>query len=137
VGGVVLMRYGENADAVIKRVKAKMKEVAKGLPPGVTFRTAYDRSTLIESAVKSIRRTIIEEIILVCFVVLLFLFHFRSALVVMLSIPVAILTSFIFFHWLGFSSNIMSLSGIAIAVGVIVDNGIVMVENAYRHLTED
>jgi Cu(I)/Ag(I) efflux system membrane protein CusA/SilA len=137
VGGVVLMRYGENADAVIKRVKAKMKEVAKGLPPGVTFRTAYDRSTLIESAVKSIRRTIIEEILLVCFVVLLFLFHFRSALVVMLSIPVAILTSFIFFHWLGFSSNIMSLSGIAIAVGVIVDNGIVMVENAYRHLTED
>lgn len=136
VGGVVLMRYGQNADAVIKRVKAKMKEIAKGLPPGITFRTAYDRSTLIESAVKSIRRTIIEEILLVCFVVLLFLFHFRSALVVMLTIPIAILTSFIFFHWLGFSSNIMSLSGIAIAVGVIVDNGIVMVENAYRHLTE-
>lgn len=136
VGGVVLMRYGENADAVIKRVKAKMKEIANGLPPGITFKTAYDRSTLIESAVKSIRSTIVEEIILVCFVVLLFLFHFRSALVVMLSIPIAILISFIFFHWLGFSSNIMSLSGIAIAVGVIVDNGIVMVENAYRHLTE-
>jgi Cu(I)/Ag(I) efflux system membrane protein CusA/SilA len=136
VGGVVLMRYGENADAVIKRVKAKMKEIANGLPPGITFKTAYDRSTLIESAVKSIRSTIVEEVILVCFVVLLFLFHFRSALVVMLSIPIAILISFIFFHWLGFSSNIMSLSGIAIAVGVIVDNGIVMVENAYRHLTE-
>jgi Cu(I)/Ag(I) efflux system membrane protein CusA/SilA len=137
VGGVVLMRYGENADAVIKRVKVKMKEVAKGLPPGITFKTAYDRSTLIESAVKSIQHTILEEIILVCAVVLIFLFHFRSALVVILLIPIAILTSFIFFHWLGFSSNIMSLSGIAIAIGVIVDNGIVMVENAYRHLTED
>lgn len=136
VGGVVMMRYGENADAVIKRVKAKMKEVSKGLPPGVTFKTAYDRSTLIESAVKSIQHTILEEIILVCVVVLIFLFHFRSALVVILSIPMAILTSFIFFRWLGFSSNIMSLSGIAIAIGVIVDNGIVMVENAYRHLTE-
>lgn len=137
VGGVVLMRYGENADAVIKRIKAKMKEVSKGLPPGVTFKTAYDRSTLIESAVKSIQHTILEEIILVCVVVLLFLFHFRSALVIILSIPIAILTSFIFFRWLGFSSNIMSLSGIAIAIGVIVDNGIVMVENAYRHLTEE
>jgi Cu(I)/Ag(I) efflux system membrane protein CusA/SilA len=137
VGGVVLMRYGENADAVIKGVKAKMKEVAKGLPPGITFNTAYDRSTLIEEAVKSIRHTILEEIILVCVIILVFLFHFRSALVVMLSIPVAILTSFIFFHWLGFSSNIMSLSGIAIAIGIIVDNGIVMVENAYRYLTED
>ncbi len=137
VGGVVLMRYGENADAVIKSVKAKMKEVAKGLPPGVTFKTAYDRSTLIESSVKSIRRTIIEEIILVCVVILVFLLHFRSALVVMLSIPIAILTAFILIQWLGFSSNIMSLSGIAIAIGVIVDNGIVMVENAYRHLTEN
>lgn len=137
VGGVVLMRYGENADAVIKSVKAKMKEVAKGLPPGVTFKTAYDRGTLIESSVKSIRRTIIEEIILVCVVILVFLLHFRSALVVMLSIPIAILTAFILIRWLGFSSNIMSLSGIAIAIGVIVDNGIVMVENAYRHLTEN
>lgn len=137
VGGVVIMRYGQNADAVIKRVKAKMKDIAKGLPPGVTFKTAYDRSTLIESAVSSINRTIIEEIILVCVVILVFLFHFRSALVVILSIPIAILISFIIFHWLGFSSNIMSLSGIAIAIGIIVDNGIVMVENAYRHLTEE
>lgn len=136
VGGVVLMRYGENADAVIKRVKAKMKEVARGLPPGVTFKTAYDRSTLIESAVHSIRHTIWEEIILVCVVILVFLFHFRSALVVMLTIPIAVLFSFAFFHWMGFSSNIMSLSGIAIAVGVIVDNGIVMVENAYRQLSD-
>lgn len=136
VGGVVIMRYGENADAVIKRVKAKMKEIARGLPSGITFKTAYDRSTLIEASVNSIKHTILEEIILVCVIVLVFLFHFRSALVIILSIPIAILISFIFFRWLGFSSNIMSLSGIAIAIGVIVDNGIVMVENAYRHLTE-
>ncbi|MDE3211606.1 MAG: efflux RND transporter permease subunit [Bacteroidota bacterium] len=137
VGGVVLMRYGANADKVISLVKAKMKEISRGLPPGVSFKTAYDRSILINSAINSISRTIIEEILLVCVVILIFLFHFRSALVVMLSIPIALLTAFIFIHWLGFSSNIMSLSGIAIAIGVIVDNGIVMVENAYRHLTEN
>jgi Cu(I)/Ag(I) efflux system membrane protein CusA/SilA len=137
VGGAVLMRYGENADAVIKRVRMKLAEIAKGLPPGVTFETAYDRSTLIEASVKSIEHTIAEEIILVCVVILVFLLHFRSALVVMLSIPIALLTAFIFIRLLGFSSNIMSLSGIAIAIGVIVDNGIVMVENAYRHLTEN
>lgn len=136
VGGVVLMRYGANADAVIKAVKSKMKAIQKGLPPGVTFKTAYDRSRLIEASVQSITRTIIEEIVLVCVVILVFLFHFRSALIVMLSIPIAILMAFILIRWLGFSSNIMSLSGIAIAVGVIVDNAIVMVENAYRHLTE-
>ena len=137
VGGVILMRYGENADAVIKAVKEKMKQVKKGLPPGVTFKTAYDRSKLIEASIKSVSHTIIEEIILVCFVILVFLFHFRSSLVVILTIPIAILLSFIFIRFLGFNSNIMSLSGIAIAIGVIVDNGIVMVENAYRHLTEE
>ena len=136
VGGVILMRQGENADNVIKQVKIKMKEIQKGLPPGVTFKTAYDRSTLIEASIHSVSHTIIEEIILVCLVILVFLFHFRSALVVMITIPVAILICFILIHFLGFSSNIMSLSGIAIAIGVIVDNGIVMVENAYRHLTE-
>lgn len=136
VGGVILMRYGENADAVIKAVKEKMKEVQKGLPPGVTFKTAYDRSELIKASIKSVSQTIMEEIILVCLVILVFLFHFRSALVVMLTIPVAVLLSFILIRFLGFTSNIMSLSGIAIAIGVIVDNGIVMVENAYRHLTE-
>jgi Cu(I)/Ag(I) efflux system membrane protein CusA/SilA len=137
VGGVIVMRYGENADAVIGAVKKKIKEVQKGLPPGVTFKTAYDRSKLIEASVKSVSRTIVEEIILVCLVILVFLFHFRSALVVMLTIPVAIVLSFILIRFLGFTSNIMSLSGIAIAIGVIVDNGIVMVENAHRHLTED
>lgn len=137
VGGVVIMRQGENADAVIKALKIKMTEVAKGLPEGVSFKTAYDRTDLIEASVKSIQRTIIEEIVLVCLVIFVFLYHFRSALVVMLTIPIAILISFIWIRWLGFSSNIMSLSGIAIAIGVIVDNGIVMVENAHRHLTEN
>lgn len=137
VGGVVIMRQGENADAVIKAVKKKMKEVAKGLPPGVEFHPVYDRSSLIEASIKSIEHTIVEEIILVCLVIIIFLFHLRSALVVILTIPIAILISFILIRWLGFSSNIMSLSGIAIAIGVIVDNGIVMVENAYRHLTEN
>lgn len=136
VGGVILMRYGENADVVIKAVKEKMKALQKGLPQGVTFRTAYDRSKLIEASIRSVSRTIIEEIILVCVVIVVFLFHFRSALVVILTIPLAILFSFILIRFLGFTSNIMSLSGIAIAIGVIVDNGIVMVENAYRHLTE-
>ncbi len=136
VGGVILMRSGENADAVIKAVKKKMNEIRKGLPPGLTFKTAYDRSKLIKASLHSISRTILEEILLVCLIILVFLFHFRSALVVMLTIPLAILLSFIFIHFLGFTSNIMSLSGIAIAIGVIVDNGIVMVENAYRHLTE-
>lgn len=136
VGGVVIMRYGENADAVIKSLKRKMTEVAKGLPPGVTFKTAYNRSHLIEASLNSVERTILEEIILVCVVIFVFLLHFRSALVVMLTIPIAILISFILIRWLSFTSNIMSLSGIAIAIGVIVDNGIVMVENAYRHLTE-
>lgn len=136
VGGVVIMRQGENADAVIKAVKKKMREVQKGLPHGVTFKTAYDRSTLIKASVRSINRTIIEEIVLVCLVILVFLFHFPSALVVMITIPVAILLSFVLIRLLGFSSNIMSLSGIAIAIGVIVDNGIVMVENAHRHLSD-
>lgn len=136
VGGVVLMRYGANADEVIAAVKKKMKLVKKGLPPGVSFKTAYDRSTLIDASINSISHTIFEEIILVCVVIFVFLLHFRSALVVMLSIPIAILIAFIPIHLLGFSSNIMSLSGIAIAVGVIVDNAIVMVENAYRHLSE-
>ncbi|HVB04479.1 MAG TPA: efflux RND transporter permease subunit [Chitinophagaceae bacterium] len=137
VGGIVIMRYGENADAVIRAVKIKMKELEKGLPPGVHFKTAYDRSVLIEAAVGNVKHTLVEEIILVCIVILFFLFHLRSSLVVMITIPVAVLISFIVIQRMGFTSNIMSLSGIAIAIGVIVDNGIVMVENAHRHLTEE
>ncbi|MCL6524361.1 MAG: efflux RND transporter permease subunit [Thermoflavifilum sp.] len=137
VGGVVIMRYGANADAVIRAVKEKMKSVQAGLPPGVEFHIAYDRSTLIESAIHSIQHTLIEEVILVSIIIIVFLFHVRSALVAILTIPIAVVISFIFIHWMGFNSNIMSLSGIAIAIGVIADASIVMIENAHRHLTEN
>jgi CzcA family heavy metal efflux pump len=134
VGGIVVMRYGENADAMIKRVKAKMEQIRTGLPKGVSFQLVYDRSGLIEDAVGSIKHTLIEEMITVSLVVLLFLFHWRSALSILLQIPITIATSFILLNAFGISSNIMSLTGIALAIGVIVDNGIVMTENAYRNL---
>jgi len=137
VGGVVVMRYGANADAVIRAVKEKMKSVQAGLPPGIHFHVVYDRSKLIEAAIHSVEHTLIEELILVSVVIIVFLFHVRSALVAILTIPSAIVISFIFIHWMGFNSNIMSLSGIAIAIGVIADNAIVMIENAHRHLTEN
>jgi Cu(I)/Ag(I) efflux system membrane protein CusA/SilA len=136
VGGVVVMRYGENPNTVIAVVKNKIKELEKGLPEGTKIKTAYDRSSLIQAAIDNLKNTILEEIILVCLVIMLFLLHLRSALVVMLTIPVAILMGFIAMYHFGFTANIMSLSGIAIAIGVIVDDGIVMVENAHRHLTE-
>jgi CzcA family heavy metal efflux pump len=136
VGGIVVMRYGENADKVINAVKAKMKDVEKGLPQGVTFKTAYDRSTLIEEAVASVKGTLIEEIITVSIVVIIFLFHWRSAVVILIQLPISIAVGFILLQAFGISSNIMSLTGIALAIGVIVDDGIVMVENAYRHLSE-
>ena len=136
VGGIVVMRYGENADKVINAVKTKMKDVEKGLPQGVTFRTAYDRSTLIEEAVASVKGTLIEEIITVSIVVIIFLFNWRSAVVILIQLPISIAVGFILLQEFGISSNIMSLTGIALAIGVIVDDGIVMVENAYRHLSE-
>jgi len=136
VGGIVVMRYGENADAVIKNIKAKMEEVQKGLPVGVKFKIDYDRSGLIEEAIGSIKGTLIEVFISVSIVVLIFLFHWRSAVIILIQTPIAVASSFILLNLLGFSSNIMSLTGIALAIGVIVDDGIVMVENAYRHLSE-
>lgn len=136
VGGIVVMRYGENANAVIQAVKAKMVEVQKGLPPGVTFTFAYDRSTLIEKAVKSIQGTLIEEMITVSVIVLIFLFNWRSALIILIQMPLSIVIAFILLEAFHVSSNIMSLTGIALAIGVIVDDGIVVVENAYRHLAE-
>jgi CzcA family heavy metal efflux pump len=136
VGGIVVMRYGENADKVIKAVKAKMKEVEKGLPAGVTFKIAYDRSTLIESAIETIKGKLLEEIIIVSLIVMLFLLHWRSALSIIIQIPITIAVSFILLNAFGISSNIMSLTGIALAIGVIVDNGIIMSENAYRGLSE-
>lgn len=136
VGGIVVMRYGENADRVIKAVKEKMKDVEKGLPEGVTFKIAYDRSSLIEAAIETIKTKLLEEITIVCIIVILFLFHWRSALSIIIQIPITIAVSFILLNAFGLSSNIMSLTGIALAIGVIVDNGIIMSENSYRGLSE-
>ncbi|MEO6546739.1 MAG: efflux RND transporter permease subunit [Ferruginibacter sp.] len=136
VGGIVVMRYGENADKVIGAVKEKMAEVQKGLPEGVSFKSSYDRSTLIERAVASVKGTLIEEMITVSIVVIIFLFHWRSALIILIQLPIAVAIGFIFLDFFGISSNIMSLTGIALAISVVVDDGIVMVENSYRHLSE-
>jgi Cu/Ag efflux pump CusA len=136
VGGIVVMRYGENADEVIKRVKSKIADLEKGLPAGVKFKVAYDRSHLIEAAIASVKGTLIEEMVVVSLVVIIFLLHMRSALIIILQIPVSIAASFILLNAFGISSNIMSITGIALAIGVVVDDGIVMVENAYRHLSE-
>lgn len=135
VGGIVVMRYGENADEVISRVKTKMDEVAKGLPEGVSFNIVYDRSGLIKESINSIKNTLIEEIIVVSMIVFLFLLHWRSAISIIIQIPITIAASFILLNAFGISSNIMSLTGIALAIGVIVDNGIIMSENAYKQLS--
>jgi CzcA family heavy metal efflux pump len=136
VGGIVVMRYGENADEVIGNVKKKMEEVAKGFPEGMKFNLAYDRSELIEESISSIKKTLIEEMIVVSLVVIIFLFHWRSALSIIIQIPITLATAFILLNMFGISSNIMSLTGIALAIGVIVDNGIIMSENAYKHLSQ-
>ena len=135
VGGIVVMRYGENADKVINAVKEKMKDLDKGLPEGVSFKTSYDRSTLIEAAIENIKFKLIEEIIAVALIVILFLFHWRSAFSIIIQIPITIAIAFILLNAFGLSSNIMSLTGIALAIGVIVDNGIIMSENSYRNLS--
>lgn len=137
VGGIVVMRYNENANNVIEAVKEKMKEVEKGLPEGVTFKTSYDRSTLIQEAIESVKGTLMEEMIAVSLVVLIFLFHWRSAAIILIQLPISVAAGFIFLEMFGISSNIMSLTGIALAIGVVVDDGIVMVENAYRHISEE
>ncbi len=135
VGGIVVMRYGENADEVITRVKKKMEEVGKGFPEGMEFNIVYDRSVLIEESISSIKTTLIEEMIVVSLVVIIFLFHWRSAVSIIIQIPITIAASFIFLNAFGISSNIMSLTGIALAIGVIVDNGIIMAENSYKNLS--
>lgn len=135
VGGIVVMRYGENAKDVIDRLKIKLTDVQKGLPPGVTFKTAYDRSDLIEATIATLKEAVIEEIIIVCLVLFIFLLHVRSALVVVITIPMSVLIAFIMMKWFGITSNIMSLAGVALAVGDLVDAGIVMVENAMKSLS--
>jgi copper/silver efflux system protein len=136
VGGIVVMRYGENAKDVIDRVKEKIVSLEKGLPPGVKISVSYDRSDLIERAITTLKHALVEESIVVSLVILVFLLHFQSALVIVLTLPIAVLISFITMHLMGVSSNIMSLGGIAIAIGVLVDAGVIMVENCYRHLSE-
>lgn len=135
VGGIVVMRYGENADEVIAAVKKKMEEVANGLPQGMKFNIIYDRSELIHESISSIKTTLIEEMIVVSLVVIIFLFHWRSAASIIIQIPITIATAFILLNAFGITSNIMSLTGIALAIGVIVDNGIIMAENSYKHLS--
>jgi len=134
VGGVVVMRYGENALQVIGNVKKRLAEIQGGLPEGVTIRPIYDRSGLIERAIGTLKHTLFEESIIVALVCILFLFHLRSALVGILTLPIGVLVSFIIMHGQGINANIMSLGGIAIAVGAMVDAAIVMIENAHKHL---
>ncbi|HEX4002886.1 MAG TPA: efflux RND transporter permease subunit [Candidatus Acidoferrales bacterium] len=136
VGGIVVMRYGENALNVINGVKAKIAAIAPSLPPGVEIRAGYDRSGLIYASIHTLERDLIEEAIVVSLVIIIFLWHFRSALIPILTIPIAVVASFIPMFYLHVSSNIMSLGGLALAIGVLVDAGIVMVENGYRHLAE-
>lgn len=137
VGGIVVMRYGENAKDVIERVKEKVKDVEKGLPPGVKFKVSYDRSSLIDATITTLKEAVIEEIVVVSIVLLIFLMHIRSAIVVIITIPLSVLISFIMMSWFGITSNIMSLAGVALAVGDLVDAGIVMVENAMKSIGEE
>ena len=136
VGGIVVARYGENAKDVIDRVKKRIAEISPGLPAGVEIKTSYDRSSLIMAAVDTLKSALIEEAIVVSIVVFLFLLHVRSVIRVIIEIPVAVLIAFIAMKLGGVTSNIMSLGGIAIAIGVIVDASIVMVENAYRNVAD-
>ncbi len=137
VGGIIVMRYGMNALNVIAGVKKKLAEIKSALPPGVEIVSGYDRSALIEASIKTLQRNLIEEAIIVSLVIIVFLFHFRSALIPILTLPIAVLASFLPMYYLGISSNIMSLGGLALAIGVLVDAAIVMVENGYRHLSEE
>src|SRR5438067_2012006 len=134
VGGIVLMRYGENALTVIDEIKKKLKEIEPSLPPGVKIVPTYDRSELIRNSIATLREKLIEESIVVALVCLVFLWHIRSALVAIVTLPVAIVLSFLPMQWLGLTSNIMSLGGIAIAIGAMVDAAIIMVENAHKFL---
>lgn len=133
-GGVVIMRYGENAMAVIERVREKLEELKPGLPEGVEIVPVYDRGDLITRAVENLEEKLIEEIIVVSIICILFLLHARSALVAILSLPIGILLAFTIMKWQGINANIMSLGGIAIAIGAMVDGAIVMIENAHSHL---
>src|SRR6184192_309606 len=136
VGGIVVMRYGLNALNVIDSIKKKLAEIKGSLPPGVEVVSGYDRGGLISESINTLKHSLIEEAIIVSLVIIVFLFHFRSALIPILTLPIALAISFIPMYYLNVSSNIMSLGGLALAIGVLVDAAIVMVENGYRHLSE-
>ena len=137
VGGIVVVRYGANAREVIRHVKQRLDQAMKALPPDVSYTVAYDRTALIDRAVKTLAEKLVEESIVVALVCLLFLLHFRSALVAILILPIAVLIAFAVMYRQGLSSNIMSLGGIAIAVGAMVDAVIIMIENAHKHIERD
>jgi Cu(I)/Ag(I) efflux system membrane protein CusA/SilA len=134
VSGIALQRFGENALAVIRNVKARLAEIAPSLPPGVTIESVYDRSDLIYRAIETLKRTLLEESLIVALVCVVFLLHVRSALVAIITLPLGVLIAYLCMHLLGLSSNIMSLGGIAIAIGAMVDAAIVMIENAHKRL---
>src|SRR5512136_1198854 len=134
VGGIIVMRHSENADKVIRRVKEKLQELQPSLPKGVKIVTTYDRSELIEASISNLKEELVLEMLIVCVVILIFLWHIPSALIPIVTIPVSVLLSFIPMHLMGLNSNIMSLAGIAISIGVLVDGAIVEVENAYKKL---
>lgn len=134
VGGVIVMRFGENASEVIDNVKTKLDNLQRSLPEGVEIVATYDRSTLINAAVDNLWNKLAEEFIVVAIVCALFLFHIRSSIVIAVSLPVGILYAFIVMHWQGINANIMSLGGIAIAIGAMVDGAIVMIENVHKHI---
>ncbi len=137
VGGVIVMRFGENALKTIGLVKEKLAELKKGLPEGVTIKTAYDRSGLIERAIDNLSWKLMEELLVVALVSIIFLLHFRSAFVALFTLPMGILISFLIMYFQGINANIMSLGGIAIAIGAMVDAAIVMIENAHKHIESD
>ena len=134
VGGIAMARYGENALTVIHNLKARLQELKPGLPADLSIIPVYDRSDLIHRAIDNLKHTLLEESIIVAVVCMIFLLHVRSALVAIVTLPIGVLIAFIFMHWLGLGSNIMSLGGIAIAVGAMVDAAIVMIENAHKHI---
>jgi len=136
VGGIVVMRYGQNALTVIDGVKQKLAQIQKTLPRGVEIVAGYDRSGLIQESINTLKRDLLEEAVIVSLVIIVFLFHLRSALIPILALPIAVIATFIPMYYLQISSNIMSLGGLALAIGVLVDASIVMVENGYRHLSE-
>lgn len=134
VGGIVVMRFGENAYQVIQKVKEKISQLKENLPEDIKIITTYDRSQLIEKAIDTLKRALIEESLIVLIVITVFLLHIRSSLVIIITLPLAVLSGFLFMKALGITSNIMSLGGIAIAIGALVDGAIIMVENAHKHI---